>query len=554
MKNSRMRTASAIITLALIGSMNAFVAFGNLKVSLDNPKVYSTLEETRTPVYGRIASMTDEEKMWIFPKEPFTAISGDIKMIDTSDADPSSVVEVDASGGSFTDYVNVFSGSDEIHDLVSYSTPPQYPYNFAVLINDGIYTAGMESNFDNSNPSQVDKLRDMTMITDLSLSFTNPRCLEVQLNSGGAFLIYGSGGSDGPRMMNIRYGIDEIRREDGNFVTSIPPVDDVRGEVTWPLQVLIGLYDAPFSPFVGNMVLGAAPGGQGALSTMSLQDIGRDTNGGTAPNPTSLLNVGAAITDMIQSTLFIDKIITAHSGGANILSIADINQNVVTDVVAKIDDTLNHIYYRGLIHPFGTSVYFALVQDDAAAPTASGLYYLDYSQEEETSNLAMMEIEGLPDGIWADFALFRGQGYLALVGQNTGATADVYTKVQVLCHSSCDACDGITDSDCTRCPEGITLSSGKCPVDEIELTADDMVADCGGVNIPLCQVCEEDFIGFCQECQVGSRLGELNERATSEQCVRCLPNCKICEENERGKYFSFYFLRSYKMSGLHVWI
>lgn len=537
--------ASLVLILALTGSLNAFVAIGNLRVSLEDPKVSLAYGDTTSdPTFGRAISMSDEEKMWVFPRAPFTSVSNTIAYVDTS-VEPSSVFTVDATDGSDTRYTtNILTDpiTDEIHDIIAYSTPPQYAYNFAALINTGIYTVGFESSFDGNSDSNLYKIKDLTYIADLQLSFTTPKLLEVQMNGGGALFIYGSGATDGPRMMNIRYGIDDAERADGQVVTSIDPATETRGQVTWSLQVLIGLYDEPLSPFMGNMVLGAAPGSSGDVSTMSLQEIGKYYPA-TIPDPTPVVSVGATINDMIQSSLFMNKVITAHSGGTDILSIIDHSDGSVFTTVAQPSSSFNHIYHRGLIHPFGTSVFFALAHDDATTPTDSTLLYLDYSQETEVSNLAVQEIAGLTsDAIWGDVILFRAQGYLALVGKGTDDDENLYVKVNVLCHSTCAACEGLLENQCTRCPTGITLVGsggvGTCPVDEIEVTGDDMVADCGGIQVPLCEECEEGFIGMCQLCQIGAGLGEeLTERGTSDNCVRCIDNCKHCELNARGNFF-----------------
>lgn len=556
-----LKTTSFTILLLISASIAVRAPAIPFSLSLIEPEIFPVLTNDANGadqsfgIFGRAMRMSNIERIWIFPRAPFTPVSDYITSIDTSVMPDRSDVEYltkDPSGspvdGSpvINTYISIFQGdgSDVIKDIIPLTFPPDHPYVFAGLFNSGAYIFSF-------NPEDIDvpgfeafDLEDGKGIDDISVTgMADTKILKIQLRNGMSLVGYASGNSDGPREMNIQFGLDELK----TYIGARRRLQFTEGAINWPLTSMIALYEAPGSPFHGQMLLGASPTGEVEMLSLKLIHDASAT-------PASIYDTEMSIVDMAQSSIFYNKVVCAHSGEDNLISILhlglDGNTAGLHHSIPKISDTMNSMMHRGIIHPYGTAGFMFLVYDSDTSPTSSELHFIYYPVESMTNDIVFQESGiSVASGMVTDIMLFPKQGYATLIGTgtntNSGVTSDFYMKVQVMCHPTCSACKELGADKCTRCQPRYELNAtgssgvGTCELEEEEIDPEEpeiVVADCGGQPVPACVKCEEAQPGFCQMCQNGFGLDEISERGTGQSCEICpVENCKDCELTDSGK-------------------
>lgn len=579
---TKYRTTIITILMLAAGAFSAKAPVLPYTLSLAQPEVFPPLVQEATGtdqdygIFGRAMKFGQKERLWIFPREPFTRTSYYITSIDTSKNPSQTQIEylaadelgISVNGGApaITSYMNIFANpsTDKIKDLISLSFPPDHPYVFAGLINNGAYIYSF-------HPEDIDvtgvnsfELEEGEGLENIELTGMNDvQILKIQLRNGMTLLGFASGASDGPREMDIQFGIDEIKR-----ITDTRRVRRVllptAGEITWPLKALIALYEGPGSPFQGQTLLGASPTGN--LQTLALADIHN-----AAATPTNIYDTELVITDMAQSSIFYNKVVCGHSGEDDLISIVHLGfggeSAKIHHSIPQINSEMNFIIRGGIVHPFGTSGFLVMVYNSDTNPTSSEVHYINYPIESLTDGIMFGKVDiGQPSGMVTDVALFPRQGYAAFIGtgvnSGSGVASDFYIKAQIMCHPTCAACKGMSETQCTRCPPRLTLEAqgssgmGMCVLEEEETNEDIeapvIFATCGGEDIIGCVKCETAQPGFCQLCQKGFGLDEISERGTGQSCALCpVAGCMTCELTNSGKpsFFNNFFRKN--LSKMH---
>lgn len=602
MKQTNAKTLR-IYCLTLILAFTGSKALGQpalheLSFSIEDPYISSMLKITpqngrSQAFFGAAFRTNNEERLWIFPNDPQTSVIPAVGTIDTS-VEPESVkvkYTIGTEGGSpllsafSQQLLTVLSQVDDappnkIEEIIPLNFPPDAPYVFVLATNTFICGVTFSSAFrgylndngqisTNQLPPQEKYEVEAAACQPVPIPVEEPKLLLVKSRTGITFLAYGRGDIIDDTLLPPDTGkpiviLDSsaIFSADIGAEGSWQPLTNLRIRrltsrslqqegvelvTDWEVSILIPLYERPGSIFHGENILGASS--QGIVSVMSLTAM-------LTPliAPTQILDLEKQIDDMVQSSMFYNKIICGHAGDSeHLITILDIGQATVHHAIDKLESTENFIYHRGITHPYGSSVYFFIVFGSAETPESSSVYYLDYPEESMTTDLSITRMElGVEFGYITDMEFFPNHGYIALIGIERGADSgiptDFYFKAQIFCHKSCATCKGLKENQCLSCPRGHSLNkigmsdAGRCS--ETENRVNEVEADCGGVFIDKCVKCESGHIGFCQICRSGSGLDQLSERGSSgEFCVDCpVTYCETCEITSSGKkYFSDFF-------------
>lgn len=564
------RITCTILMLAIASAQSmGMPPINQLTINLEEPNISEKFkrpaEEGRTePLFGKVLQTGNEERIWIFPRDPITPISALAATIRTSGSpDNADIVfttvtedlnalTTDISGTPSAKYLSMVTSSAVVGDIIPLTLPPTMPYLFAATIDAQVCAISMSPYSSESGVTvELFQIDDMNC-ANLPSAIDSPRLYNMVLRSGFAVLIYGQGASDGVFQLDLDEGISYLTTTYGNNWQPSGTrrmLDNTQGRDDWSVSVLIALYERPGSAFHGETMLGVTAGGKfQALLLSNLLD--------NTVAPTDIFDIQKSVSDMVQSSMFFNKIVCAHADDSDhIISIVDIEQGQVHHAIDRIDATANFIYHRGLVHPYGTSVYLFIIFGSATTPTTSSVHYLNYMVESLTTELEMVEIAtGLTgDEFVTDMTFFPLQGYIAFTGievnSGSGVVSDLYFKAQIICHGSCATCTGLGDNECLSCPRGSELSLigsgdvGTCELEEIE--QNEVEANCGGVLIAKCIKCEEGFVGFCEICKAGAGLDKISERGDSgEFCIDCpTPNCKTCEFVSQGNLLLLTFFR-----------
>lgn len=470
--------------------------------------------------------------------------------------------------------IPVYDGT--IYDIKLLSLPPVAKNNFLILMRTGsgaangnrgalaigAFTIAPEDVPDSEgivfNPGQtLPTSSKIFQVVAISLDsepyeYEEPRLLVAYLENGATIILYGERKEGttspvGPLPTGFREFLNLAQLSNNIGGLDIEELSSL-GYVQWEVRLLIALYDRPYSPLNGEDLVGVDS--DGVISTITISNLN-----GAEGEQKMLVNLGMLVTDMIQSTSFYNKLICGHSGEKNIISIVHIgDEPALYYTIPQIDSNMNYIMENGIRNPFGTTVYMFLVYDSDRFPSESALYFFDYPIEDTNFPIELMKSEidvGNDKSVMNDFKFFPDQGYIAIVGTDysNDDPADFYLKAQIMCYRTCATCNGPAIDQCTTCPSGISLEviqdgQGTCEEVDMGLTQTDLVADCGGAEIPRCSRCEANQPGFCQSCQIGAGLDELTDRGTGASCVQCpVENCMTCEMTPTGN-FTFFLLFS----------
>lgn len=503
------------------------------------------------PFFGRAFQPNDEEMLWVFPRAPLTTASAMGAVIGTSVMPENAqltftTIQEDGTAittnNPSTEYLALFSsGTATFGDIIPFTFPPTYPYVFATTVDEQVCAMSMSPNGDGDfGLYNIDDIECAALPSGIS----QPRLYRVRMRFGMAGLIYGQGAGDGVLQMDITEGISNLRSDHGYNWEPLTRrrrmrlriLDDTEGRTSWTVNVLIALYERPGSAYHGQTLLGVSSAG--VFETLSLNDLLDTTIA-----PTEVADLEKGVSDIVQSSMFNDAIICGHSGDSDhIMSIVDIAESKTLNTIDSIDSTMNHIYHRGIVHPYGTTVYLFLVYGSATTPTSSALYYMNHDMMSEPE-ATMIPTTLTGDQFITDMNFFPIQGYITFIGVDlattSGSPSDLYFKAQILCHKSCATCESLGENQCLTCNRGFNLEkigsgdTGTCEPEELE--QNEVEANCGGVDIQKCIRCEDGFVGFCEICKAGAGLDKTSERGSGEFCIDCpVDNCETCEILSKG--------------------